>query len=69
MPLGLDAEEMNTLRGDGFDCLLTLISIKMEHPRSLQVCTNVCMYNICKHRGPGVIRDSVTRFSTNFCLD
>ena len=44
---------LNTLRGNGFDCLLTLISIKMEHPRPLQVCTNVCI--IFAHTGAGVI--------------
>ena len=56
---------IHTLRGGGFDCLLTLISIKMEHPRFLQVCTIVLLYMM--HTGPGVIRvkrDSVTRFST-----
>ena len=55
---------LNTLRGNGFDCLLTLISIKMEHPRPLQGCTNVCI--IFAHTGAGVIRvlkqwENVTR--------
>ena len=45
---------LNTLKGDGFDCLLTLISIKMEHPRPLQVCTNICI--IFAHTGAGLIR-------------
>ena len=45
---------LNTLRGDGFDCLLTLLSIKMEHPRPLQVCTNACI--IFAHKGARVIR-------------
>ena len=45
---------LNTLRGDGSDCLLTLIFIKMEHPRPLQVCTNICI--IFAHTGAGVIR-------------
>ena len=45
---------LNTLKGDGFDCLLTLISIKMEHPRHLQVCINVCI--IFAHKGARVIR-------------
>ena len=35
-------------------CLFTLVSIKMEHPRPLQVCTNVCI--IFAHTGAGVIR-------------
>ena len=50
---------LNTMRGDGFDCLLTLISIKMEHPRPLQVCTNVCI--IFAHTGDGVIRVNTGR--------
>ena len=45
---------LNTLSGDRLDCLLTLISIRMEHPRQLQVCTNVCI--IFAHIGAGVIR-------------
>ena len=45
---------LNTLWGDGFDRLLTLISIKMQHPRPLQGCTNVCI--IFAHTGAGVIR-------------
>ena len=45
---------LNTLRGNGFDCLLTLISIKIEHPKPLQVCTSVCI--IFAHTGAGVIR-------------
>ena len=48
---------LNTLRGNGFDCLLTLISIKMEHPRPLQVCTNICI--IFAHTGAGVIRERI----------
>ena len=46
---------LNTLRGDGFARLLTLISIKIEHPRPLQVCTNVCI--IFADTGAGVIRN------------
>ena len=34
-----------------FDRLLTLISMKMEHSRPLQVCTNVCI--IFAHTGAG----------------
>ena len=45
---------LHTLKGNGFDCLFTLVSIKMEHPRPLQVCTNVCI--IFAHTGAGVIR-------------
>ena len=45
---------LNTLRGDGFGCRLTLISIKMEHPRPLQACTNICI--IFVHTGAGMIR-------------
>ena len=41
---------LHTLRGSGFDCLLTLISIKMEHPRPLQVST---MYHIWCTQEPG----------------
>ena len=41
-----------TLRGRGFDCLLTLISIKMEHSQPLQVCTIVCIINDA-YRGQG----------------
>ena len=55
---------LNTLRGNGFDCLLTLISIKMEHPRPLQVCTNICI--IFAHTGARVIRvlkEHSTQFS------
>ena len=48
---------LNTLRGDGFDCFLTLISIMMEHPGPLHVCTNVCI--IFAHTGAGVIRVAV----------
>ena len=44
---------LHTLKGNGFDCLFTLVSIKMEHPRPLQVCTNVCI--IFAHTGAGVI--------------
>ena len=45
---------LNTLRGDGFDCILTLISIKMEHS-SPQAPTSVhqCLYHICTHRDRG----------------
>ena len=45
---------LHNLRGDGFDCLSTLISIKMEHPRPLQVCAHVCI--IFAHTGAGVLR-------------
>ena len=45
---------LHTLRGGGFDCLLTLISVKMEHPRPLQVCTIVCI--IYDAQGARVIR-------------
>ena len=45
---------LNTLKGNGFDCLLTLISTKMEDPRPLQVCTNICF--IFAHTGARVIR-------------
>ena len=45
---------LNTLRGNGFDCLLILVSIKMEHPKPLQVCFNVCI--IFAHTGAGGIR-------------
>ena len=51
-----------TLRGDGFDCLLTLISMKMEHPRPLKVCTNVCI--IYDAQGAVVIR-VLKRFFTS----
>ena len=34
---------LHTLRGKGFDCLFTLVSIKIEHPQPLNVCTNVCI--------------------------
>ena len=55
------------LRGDGLDCLLSLISIKMEHPRPLQVCTNLCF--IFAHTGAGVIRvNKVRKFSGNSFL-
>ena len=43
---------LHTLRGRGFDCFLTLNSIKMEHPRLLQVCTIVCIIYDA-HRGQG----------------
>ena len=43
---------LHTLRGGGFDCLLTLISIKVKHPRPLQVCTIVCI-KYEAHRGRG----------------
>ena len=52
---------LNTMRGDGSDCILTLLSIKMEHPRPLQVCTNVC--TIFAHTGAGVIRFNLVRLS------
>ena len=45
---------LHTLRGNGFDCLFTLVSIKMKHPQPLHVCTNVCI--IYAHTGAGVIR-------------
>ena len=45
---------LHALKGNGFDCLFTLVSIKMDHPRPLQVCTNVCI--IFAHTGAGVIR-------------
>ena len=45
---------LRTLKGNGFDCLFTLVPIKMEHPRPLQVCTNVCI--IFAHTGAGGIR-------------
>ena len=45
---------LHTLKGNVFDCLFTLVSIKLEHPRPLQVCTNVCI--IFAHTGAGVIR-------------
>ena len=45
---------LHTLKGNGFDCLFTLVSIKMEHPRPLQECTNVCI--IFARTGAGVIR-------------
>ena len=41
---------LHTLRGKGFDCLLTLFSKKMEHPRPLQVCTSVCII-YAAHKG------------------
>ena len=42
--------KLHTLRGSGFDCLLTWIFIKMEHPQPLHVCTIVCIiYDV--HRG------------------
>ena len=44
---------LHTLKGNGFDCLFTLVSIKMEHPRPLQECTNVCI--IFARTGAGVI--------------
>ena len=50
---------LHALRGDGFDCLLTLISIKMQHPRPLQVCTNICI--LYAHTGAGVIRSGISR--------
>ena len=34
---------LHTLRGKGFDCLFTLVSIKIEHPQPLNVCSNVCI--------------------------
>ena len=40
---------LNTWRGDGFDCLFTLISIKLEHPWPLQVCTIVCIIQYMMH--------------------
>ena len=43
---------LHTLRGGRFDCLLTLISLKMKHPRPLQVCTIVCIIYDA-HRGRG----------------
>ena len=48
---------LNTLRGDRLNGLLTLVSIKMEHPRPLQVCTNICI--IFAHTGARVIRLSI----------
>ena len=45
---------LHTLRGNGFDCLFTLVSIKMKHPQPLHVCTNVCI--IYAHTGAGLIR-------------
>ena len=50
---------LHTLKGNGFDRLFTLVSIKMEHPRPLQVCTNVCI--IFAHTGAGVIWDKRQR--------
>ena len=44
---------LHALKGNGFDCLVTLVSIKMEHPQSLHVCTNVCI--IYAHTGAGLI--------------
>ena len=43
---------LHTLKGGGIDCLLKLISIKMEHPQPLQVCTVVCIIYDA-HRGRG----------------
>ena len=35
---------MHTWRGQGFDCLLTLISIKIEHPQPLKMhCAPLCV--------------------------
>ena len=45
---------LSTLKGKGFDCLATLVSIKMEHPQPLHVCTNVCI--IYAYTGAGLIR-------------
>ena len=45
---------LSTLKGKGFDCLATLVSIKMEHPQPLQVSTNV--YIIYAQTGAGLIR-------------
>ena len=58
---------LNTLKGNGFYCLLTLVSIKMEHRRPLQVCTNVCI--IFADTGAGVIRGTQNpKFSFKCCL-
>ena len=46
--------KLHTLKGNGFDCLFTFVSIKMEHPWPLQVCTNACI--IFALTGAGVIR-------------
>ena len=45
----------------GFDCLLTLISIKKEHPQPLQVCTILCIvYDTNRWQGDlGIFRGSV----------
>ena len=59
---------LNSLRVNGFDCLLTLISIKMQHPNTLQVCTNVCI--IFSHTGAGVIRVGTIEYKKctgNYC--
>ena len=45
---------LHTLKGNGFDSLLTLVSIKMEHPQPLHVCNNVCIINA--YTGAGLIR-------------
>ena len=56
---------LHTLRGGRFDCLLTLISLKMKHPRPLQVCTIVCIIYDA-HRGRGDYRNRVTRMTRRF---
>ena len=45
---------LHALKGNGFDCLFTLVSIKMEHSQPVHVCTNVCI--IYAHTGAGLIR-------------
>ena len=45
---------LNTLRGDEFDCFLTLIFIKMEHPKAPSS-VHQCLI-IFAHTGAGVIR-------------
>ena len=45
---------LHALKGNGFDCLLTLVYIKMEHRQPLHVCTNFCI--IYAHTGAGSIR-------------
>ena len=57
---------LHTLKGNGFNCLFTLVSIKMEHPRPLQVCTNVCI--IFAHTGAGVIRYAARLTLDNVCV-
>ena len=48
---------LHTLRGHGFDCLFTLVSIKMEHTHAAPPSVHQCLYHtVYAHTVAAVIR-------------